>query len=154
MTLHVLVAMLRLSIGARGVKPCYDCCRVSAHAAAERRRHSYLRGLYHDSISTERRTRPSKCCDWSYVRRVLERRAGRVRTRARLASPTQTQTFTSPPMINQPSNKRPLRDIDRSLQETKGIIITMSKLNSALPCGHIASKDKDNTNSMVQEFMV
>ena len=35
---------------------CYDCCRASAHAAAERSRHSYLRGLDHDSISSDRTT--------------------------------------------------------------------------------------------------
>ena len=54
--LHVLAAMLGLSIGARGANPCYDNCRASAHSAAERRRHSYLRGLYHDAVSSDQTT--------------------------------------------------------------------------------------------------
>ena len=40
-----LAAMLKLPIGAQGAGTYCDGCRASAHAAAERRHRSYLRGL-------------------------------------------------------------------------------------------------------------
>ena len=46
----------------------------------------------------------------------LEQRTGRIRTQASVASSVQIQTFSPSSTISQPSNKRPLGDINSSPQ--------------------------------------
>ena len=130
-------------------RPMLRQCRASAHAAAERRRHSYLRGLDHDAISSDRTTN-------STVQMLqLVARAARFRVKDWSDTGASEVGFLCPDLdlltivYDQPAFKQaPSKRYRQLPPKRRKAVISMSKMNSTLsshqkiktmliPLGHI-----------------